>query len=54
MNICDRCELQYCSYEPHSEECQSARIFQIVNLTLENSGYKIKRYNKESVVIMEE
>lgn len=24
--ICDRCQLEYCSYEPHSKECQSARV----------------------------
>lgn len=25
--ICNRCQLNSCSYEPHSEECQSARMF---------------------------
>ena len=26
--ICDDCLLGYCSYEPHSEDCQSARFFE--------------------------
>ena len=26
--ICDDCLLRYCSYEPHSEDCQSARFFE--------------------------
>lgn len=25
-SICDYCSKTYCSYEPHSEECQSSRI----------------------------
>lgn len=25
--MCNKCLLEYCSYEPHSADCQSARVF---------------------------
>ena len=43
--ICDNCLLTYCSYEPFSEECQSARHFE--NELRIGKNMKAKEYVKK-------